>query len=82
MMDDGRKYRKLRKYTLMDDGWWMIEESTESTESSESTESKETIHWWMMVESTESKTTRPKPPNLAKLHVKIINLAIFKHFKI
>ena len=29
MMDDVRKYRK---YTLIDDGWWMIEESTESTE--------------------------------------------------
>ena len=26
----------------MDDGWWMMEESTESTESTES------IHWWMM----------------------------------
>ena len=30
MMDDGRKYRK---YTLMDDAWWMMEESTEPTES-------------------------------------------------
>ena len=31
-----------RKCTLMDNGWWMMEESTESTES---------IHWRMMVES-------------------------------
>ena len=32
MMNDGRKYRKYRKYTLMDDRWWMKEESTEITE--------------------------------------------------
>ena len=38
-MDDGRKYRKQRKYTLMDDGRWMLEERTESIESTESTES-------------------------------------------
>ena len=54
MIDDGckyknyrkyRKYWKHREYTLMDDGWWMIEQSTESAESTDGTES---IHWWMM----------------------------------
>ena len=25
-MDDGWKYRKYRKCTLMDDGWWMMDD--------------------------------------------------------
>ena len=38
-----------RKYTLIDDGCWMREESTESTES---------IHWWMMDDKRKYRKSR------------------------